>query len=348
MALAETGIDFSGEDWDRPVQFFDGCWVIASKHNPGLNRAMEVNNRTFVFRVRRRGEDALLCFGFGGPSCIEAAKRLERETGLAVTWIVGNGGAHHLFLELWYEAFPEARVLVPAKRVPFTSNGKRLQERYPARWELMHGPRPDQLVAELGAQIDVVIFDQLFHYKDATSVSSGSAADHRSLPTNVGGFKFMKVMGGMMKDVEQPSDEVFLFHRASGLAIAGHNFQFMYKPKGYKPEARFKLSMGGFPVSWLFSMMMPKGSFRSTLEGQPGPIADSKIHAEEWAAVLGWDIKAWTSAHDPPTVCGPNLSGEEIKRLVRESLQRSGEDDPTGARLKWNIKHRKASERSQR
>ena len=40
MALAETGIDFSREDWDQPVQFFDGCWVIASKHNPGLNRAM--------------------------------------------------------------------------------------------------------------------------------------------------------------------------------------------------------------------------------------------------------------------------------------------------------------------
>jgi hypothetical protein len=51
MALADTGIDFSNEDWDQPIEFFDGCWVIASKHNPGLNLAFEVNNRTFVFRL---------------------------------------------------------------------------------------------------------------------------------------------------------------------------------------------------------------------------------------------------------------------------------------------------------
>jgi hypothetical protein len=342
MALSETGIDFSNEDWDQPVEFFAGSWVIASKHNPGLNQAMEVNNRTFVFRLQARdGAGTLVCFGCGGPSCIDAVKRIERETGLAVGWIVGNGGAHHLFLELWYEAFPKARVLVPAKRVPFTGNGKRLQEKYAARWELMHGPRPEQLVQAFGGQIDVVIFDQLFHSKDATSIEAGVAADHRSPPTNVGGFKFMKVMGRMMKDVEQPNDEVFLYHRASGLAIAGHNFQFIYKPKGYKPAARFKLAMGGFPMSLMFSIMMPKGSFKSALEGHPGPIADSKVHADEWAAVLGWEIKAWTSAHDPPTVCGPNLPGDEIKRLVRESIHRSGEDDPTGARLKWNIKHRK-------
>lgn len=342
MALADTRIDFSGEDWDQPIEFFDGCWVIASKHNPGLNRAFEVNNRTFVFRLRARdGKDTLLAFGFAGPSCIEGVKRIERDTGLAVRWIVGNGGAHHLFLELWYEAFPTARVLVPAKRIPFTSNGMRLREKYAARWELMRGPRPAQLVEELGDQIDVVIFDQLFHYKDATSVGTGAAADHRSPVTDVGGFKFMKAMGGMMKDVEQPNDEVFLFHRASGLTIAGHNFQFMYKPKGYKPAPKFKMTMGGFPVSWMFSIMMPKGSFRSTLEGQPGPIADSKLHADAWSAVLDWDIKAWTSAHDPPTVCGPNLPGNEIKRLVRESIHRSGEDDPTGARLKWNLKHRR-------
>ena len=132
---------------------------------------------------------------------------------------------------------------------------------------------------------------------------------HREFPEQASQFddpegrrEFMKVMGGMMKDVEQPNDEVFLFHRASGLAIAGHNFQFMYKPKGYKPEPKFKLAMGGFPVSWLFSMMMPKGSFRSSLEGQPAPIADSKLHAETWARVLDWNIKAWTSAHDPPRV----------------------------------------------
>jgi len=342
MAHPSAGVDFSKEDWDQAVTFFDGCWVIASKHCPGFNQAMEVNNRNFVFRLKPAGgEETLLCFGVGGPTCIEAVQRLERETGLTVGWIVGNGGAHHLYLELWYDAFPSARVLVPAKRVPCTSHGARLQAKYAARWELMHGPRPAQLVEAFGDQLDVVIFDQLYGYREETSLRAGIAADHQSPPTRVGGFKFLKVMGGLMKDVQQPNDEVFLLHRASGLAIAGHNFQFIYKPKGYKPSPRFKMSMGGFPVSWLFSMMVPKGSFKSSLEGQPAPIADPAIHAQTWATVLDWDLKAWTSAHDPPTVCGPDLPADEIKQLIRASIHRSGEDDPTGARLKWNRKHRK-------
>jgi hypothetical protein len=341
-AAPDSRIDFSKEEWNQAIPFFSGCWVIASKHNPGLNRAMELNNRNFVFRLKARdGTETLLVLGFGGPPCIEAVKRLERESGLSVRWIIGNGGAHHLFLELWYEAFPAARVLVPAKRIPFTSNGQRLQAKFASRWELMHGPRPQQLIAEFGDQIDVVIFDQLFSYKDSTSVAAGTAEDHRSAPNNVDGFKFMKVMGSMMKDVEQPTDEVFLFHRASGLAIAGHNFQLMYTPKGHKATPSFKLRMGGFPLSLMFAMMMPKGTFKSSLEDQPGPVADSKVHAASWAAVLDWDIRAWTSAHDPPTVCGPKLPGAEIKRLVRESIHRSGEDDPSGARLKWNLKKRK-------
>jgi hypothetical protein len=56
--------------------------------------------------------------------------------------------------------------------------------------------------------------------------------------------------------------------------------------------------------------------------------------------VLSWDFKAWTSSHDPPNVCGPELSADEIKQLVREALHRTGEDDPTGAQLKWNVKHK--------
>ena len=91
----------------------------------------------------------------------------------------------------------------------------------------------------------------------------------------------------------------------------------------------------------MMKLMMKPGYFKSTLEGQPGPIADSKLHLEEWELVLAWDIKAWTSAHNPVSICGPDLSGDEIKKAIRESLSRSGEDDSTGGRLKWNIKNNK-------
>ena len=47
----DTNIDFSNEDWSKSVKFYDGYWVIAEKHNPSLNKTMELNNRTFVFQL---------------------------------------------------------------------------------------------------------------------------------------------------------------------------------------------------------------------------------------------------------------------------------------------------------
>ena len=166
-----------------------------------------------------------------------------------------------------------------------------------------------------------------------------SAQDYTSPPTYIGGFSAMMKMGKLFKDVSQPNDELFLFHKRASLVIAGHNFQLSYVPKDYKPPAKFKMSTGGFPLNLMMSMLMPKGAFKSLLEGMPLPIDDAKKHAEAWQAVLAWDFEAWTSSHDPPTICGPDLSGDEIKQLIRASLGRTGEDDPTGSRLKWNQKH---------
>ena len=42
----DTNIDFSNEDWGKSVKFYDGCWVIAEKHNSALNKTMELNNRS--------------------------------------------------------------------------------------------------------------------------------------------------------------------------------------------------------------------------------------------------------------------------------------------------------------
>lgn len=343
MALPETKIDMSGEDWDTPVEFFEGAWVIANRHAPGLNTTMELNNRTFVFRLHgKTNGQTLLVFGCASQPAVDAVKRLERQTGLKVSFIVGNGGGHHLFLDLWYQAFPQGRILVPAKRIPFTRNGKNLQAKYAKRWELLHGPKPAELLEEFGDEIDIVVFDQLMQYKDENhgAAFNGGSLDHASTPTSFGGFAMLKAFGKIMGDVSQPTDEVVLFHKKSGLVIAGHNFPFSYVPKGYKAPVRFALKAGPFPINLMMKMtMMKPGSFKSLLETQPGPIADPKRHAEAWEAVLAWPIRAWVTAHDPPTVSGPDMAGEEIKNAVRESIHRSGEDDPSGARLKWNIKH---------
>jgi hypothetical protein len=331
-------VDFSGEDWDEPAQIAKGVWVIATRHSPGLASGLELNNRTFVFRLKDlSGQQHLLAFGCGNAVTIRAVQQIEEETGLKLDWVVGNGGNHHLFLDLWYQAFPAARILVPSRRVPHTQNGKELARKYADRWELMHGPQPLQLVEEFGDQIDIVIFDQLLANKEPDA-KTGVAHDHRSGGAKLSGFGRLKLFSKISKDFSQPTDEVFLFHRATGLVIAGHNFQFIYKPKGYKAPPRFKMENGGFPLNILLKILLPDGSFKSALEGQPAPIADSKIHATEWQAVLDWDIQHWTSCHNPPQVCGPNMGGEEIKAAIRASLARSGEDDPTGQQLKWNKK----------
>jgi hypothetical protein len=341
-----TDFDFSAETWDKAVAIFDGGWVIASKHSPALNSSIELNNRTFVFRLKNKaGSDVLFVLGCGNAATIDAVKELEKDTGLSVTWVVSTGGAHHLFLDLWYQAFPEARLPIPAKRIPFTRNGQQLAKKYADRWELMEGPRPQNVLDEFGDQIDIVIFDQLFGYKDETSAKAfdGGAADHSSTATNFKGFKLMMRMGPLMKDVSQPNDEVTFFHKKTGLVVGGHNFQFAYTPKGFKPDKEFTMKMGGFPMSIMMKMMMfPKGVFKSTYEGPASPIADSAAHWDQWQKVLEWDMKAWTSAHNTPTICGPEMTGDEPKAAIRESLKRSGEDDPSGASLKWNKKHKKA------
>jgi hypothetical protein len=97
------------------------------------------------------------------------------------------------------------------------------------------------------------------------------------------------------------------------------------------------MANGGFPINLMMKFMMPAGKFVSNLEGMPCPIADPAKHVEEWEMVLAWDMKAWTSAHNPPTVIGPPLSGEELKAAIRQSLARTGEDDPTGKRLKKQL-----------
>ena len=338
--MSNLELDFSQENWDVPAEIFDGVWVIAARHHPGRASGFELNNRTFIFRLRtQNGEKVLLSFGCGNAATIKAVQELEESEGVPLRWVLSNGGQHHLFLDLWYQSFPEARILIPAKRIPFTQNGRVLASKYRDRWELVEGPKPHQVVDEFGDQIDVVIFDQLLGAKELDA-SSGVALDHRSKPTKLSGFARLRLFSSLARDFSQPSDEVFFFHRASGLVIAGHNYQFIYTPKGHNPPAEFKMQNGGFPLNILFRFLNPPGTFKSALEGQPAPVADPKIHAEEWQAVLDWDIRAWTSCHNPPRVCGPDMSGEEIKAAVRASIARSGEDDPTGARLKWNIKNK--------
>lgn len=225
---------------------------------------------------------------------------------------------------------------MPAKRVPFTANGIELQREFASRWELMHGPKPKQLIDEFGAEIDVVIFDQLRQYKDETHRKAGGVKNSDSTPVELSGVSALKFLAKVTKDTEQETDEVVLYHRATGLVVGGHNFQFIFRPKGYKAPERFKLQFGGGIMSVIMNKTLPPGDFKSTLEIKQ-PVTDPAAHAAEWEAVLEWPVIAeWTTAHNPPQICGPAGGDRVIKQLIRESLKRSGELDPTGAALLIN------------
>jgi hypothetical protein len=118
-----SSLDLSRETYGKAVQVWDGVWLIATRHRPGLSRHMfEVNNRCLVFRLEDRaaGGPVLLVVNAVDPAeAIPEVKRLERETGLGVRYLLSPGGGHHLMMAPWHEQFPVGEgAAVPGARAP--------------------------------------------------------------------------------------------------------------------------------------------------------------------------------------------------------------------------------------
>src|SRR6187551_3415197 len=127
-----AAFDLSAETPGRAAPVFDGVWLIATTHRPGLSKHMfEINNRCFVFRLfdQPAGRAVLLVVNAVDPAqAVGEVRRLERETGLPVAAIVSPGGGHHLHMPAWHAAFPSATLLVGPERIPRTANGRKLME----------------------------------------------------------------------------------------------------------------------------------------------------------------------------------------------------------------------------
>ncbi|CAM9793859.1 unnamed protein product, partial [Heterosigma akashiwo] len=339
-------LDFSKEDWDVAAQVSAerDMWVIATKHHPGGIDGIEINNRTFVFRLMDekaqllQQADTLFVYGCGGGKTIELVRQLEEQTKTPVGWIVSNGSGHHIFLDHWFEAFPHARILVEGIRIPFTQNGMNLRKKWGERLETMSGPRPSLILEHFGNQLDLVMFDQLTHSKELPKYTwMGPNDPIRKL----GLLQWFRFFNEAFKDHSVPNAECTLFHKSSKLVIGGHNFQFMYIPTNYSPKPEHKLPFNApFPLNLMMKkMLMARGKFNSLYENEPAPFQSIAKHVQEWEMVLGWDFKDWTSSHNPPTVIGPGqaeqLHPAVLKKRIRQSLRRTGEDDPSGRSLKF-------------
>ena len=193
-AAAPAAIQLDRESFDKAVQIADDVWIIATRHRPGFSKMNpEINNRALIFRLQEGGKPLLLVANGVDPKMIPEVRRIEREAGLEVRYILSPGGGHHLQLPPWRDAFTAATVLVPPVRIPST----------PSAAKLMQGPRVKVMsvadpLPQFKGQLECVIFDGLLGFPDMRTPYEGGKEGFFTF------FKMMSVFG-----LEPPAPSAF-------------------------------------------------------------------------------------------------------------------------------------------
>jgi hypothetical protein len=270
-------LDLSAEATGKAVPVFDGVWLIATRHRPGLSKHMfEINNRCFVFRLfdPAAGRAVLMVVNAVDPAQgVSEVRRLERETGLPVAAIVSPGGGHHLHMAAWHAAFPAARCLVGPERIPRTANGRKLMAL--GRFETLSLEDP---FPEFRGQLEAVVFHGLVGPPEHQTAGEG-APDTR-----------LAHMGRMLKfmtaKANDPVDELWLYHVPSQTVIGGENLTWYYP----------KAAMRGAPFM-LKSMVKPD---RVAVFAMARKVGDPDKVAACWRRILGWPCRTLLTYHDAP------------------------------------------------
>jgi hypothetical protein len=206
------------------------------------------------------------------PSAIAEVKRIERETGLRVRYVLSPGGGHHVLMPPWVEAFPEASVLVGPARIPRTANGKKLLSmRGVATYDA------DRLLPQFAGQLEFVSFSGLFGAPDNHSPGEGGPDGIRLM---------LKMMWAMLFRMNDPVDELWTFHVPSRTLIGGENLGWMY------PKATYAELPGMFK-----SMIEPDAVY---LFKDARKVANAKIVEACWRQILRWPAETVLTYHDPP------------------------------------------------
>jgi len=290
--------DLSAETIGRAVPVFDGVWLIATRHRPGLSKHMfEINNRCFVFRLldQKTGKPVLLVVNAVDPAqAVLEVQRLERETGLRVSAIVSPGGGHHLHMPAWHAAFPAAKLLVGPERIPRTANGRRLMELGRVETLSLDDPFP-----QFRGQLDAVVFHGLGGPPDHRSAGEG-APDTR--------FQHMKKMFKIMTAKQtDPVDELWLHHVPSQTVIGGENLTWYY-PKAALRGAPFMLK----------SMIKPD---QVTIMTMARKVAAPEKVTACWRRILSWPSRMLLTYHDAP---GSGFVGDG-RAALKAAVERAGQ-----------------------
>jgi hypothetical protein len=279
-----TTIDLSAETPGRAVPVFDGVWLLATQHRPGLSKHMfEINNRCFVFRLydQRAGKTVLLVANAVDPAQgVAEVQRLARETGLPVAAIVSPGGGHHLHMAAWHAAFPAAQLLVGPERIPRTANGRKLMEL--GRFETLSLDDP---FPQFRGQLEAVVFQGLAGPPEHQSAGEGAPDTRFAHMSRM--FKFMTAKQN------DPVDELWLHHVPSQTVIGGENLTWYYP----------KAAMRGAPFM-LKSMVKPDTVRLMTMARKVA--APDKV-ASCWRRILSWPCRTLLTYHD---VAGSGFIGD--------------------------------------
>jgi hypothetical protein len=324
-------VDFSGESWEggMAAQLYEGVWSIGDHHTPALVAGLPIiNNRCFVFRLKDVEDgDFLLAIGVAGNNAIQGLQALARDMKLPVRFVLSQGANHHMFLERWYEEFPEARILIPGRKIPVSRNGRALQQKYPDRWEVYNDAHLGiPALLKYQDQLDFAIFDQFYGIRDHDFTS-----ESHKCRVNIGPLEYGLKFTAAKRD--QLMDAIWTYHKASGICIYEHNVDIWLTK-----EQHSKLP---FPVIY---MMAPE-RFQSALPETFSWVQDPKIHYETWQKVLGWEITTLVDYHMDPGTClqpqnNTNGGASTCRQLIEQLIAKSGEDDPTGYNLWYNRRNR--------
>ena len=282
------------ETFGQAREIFDGLWVIATRHRPGLSkRVFEVNNRCLVFRLvdtTASGPCLVVVNAVDPQQAIPEVRRLERETGLAVRYVISPGGAHHLHMAPWHAAFERARILLCPVRTPKTENGRKLVGL--PRVELMSLEDP---LPQFRGQLDAVIFHGLVGPADGRSPAEGG-------PDTL--LAMMSTMREVMR-AKTPADELWLHHVASGTVIAGENLAWFYPRAALKKEGFMAKQMLKPDKLWVWEM--------------PRRVADRSAVAACWRRVLSWPARTVMTFHDAVGTAGSMGDGQAALRAAVEA-----------------------------
>jgi hypothetical protein len=295
-AVSTSTLDLTGETPGTAVTAAEGVWVIATKHRPGFSKHMfEINNRTVVFRLRdqKLGRSVLLVANGSDPAqAVSEVRRIASETGLPVKYVVSPGGGHHLTLDRWHEAFPEAQVLVPPVRVPGTSNGQKLMK-LPrvAKMEL------DDPLPQFRGELDAVMFHGLLGPGDGRSAFEGG---------NDTFFGWMRAMFHAMRG-KAPVDELWLYHRGTGTILAGENLAWQYPGKVLKDAPFMARQMLKPDRVWIWDVARK--------------IGEKATVAACWKRILAWPARTLMTYHDVPGTAFQGDGQAALAQAVKQSGQ---------------------------